>query len=258
MLLSNPHAPPRLVIQVYGRSGIPRAVVKAGLDHEAAVLIEREANFLHVAQSETIPGKLVLPQILGRFQMGEVCAFAMPYIEGHSPRRQDTGQIRNTLSSWLYTDVQAQVSTLPAWQTLTRTAAQGDAFRRIEHLAKLRIHPALFHGDFAPWNVKLSGKNCTVLDWERAGRLGPPAWDYFHYELQPAILVQRKTGNALLQVAENVLASEWVRAYCMKAGLAGNERDWMRAYLIFCEQVLKTKENASEIARTLSHLRESL
>lgn len=46
-----------------------------------------------------------------------------------------------------------------------------------------------------------------VLDWERGELAGIPAWDWFHFVLQPAILVAREDTAALVRRLEGLLAS---------------------------------------------------
>ena len=49
------------------------------------------------------------------------------------------------------------------------------------------------HGDFAPWNMRVSHDGLQVFDWERAGRDLPLAWDYFHFITQAEILLNIRT-----------------------------------------------------------------
>jgi len=60
------------------------------------------------------------------------------------------------------------------------TAARAPARR-----CRSRVYPALTHGDFAPWNVKVSRRQWTVLDWERGELAGRAGWDWFHFVMQP-------------------------------------------------------------------------
>ena len=47
------------------------------------------------------------------------------------------------------------------------------------------------HGDFTPWNCRMSGKRLQILDWEMFSMDGLPLEDLFHFIYQQGILVDR-------------------------------------------------------------------
>lgn len=51
----------------------------------------------------------------------------------------------------------------------------------------------LLHGDFAPWNVRLTPERVFVFDWEYAQTSGNPLQDYLHFHLMPRVLQTRRT-----------------------------------------------------------------
>jgi aminoglycoside phosphotransferase (APT) family kinase protein len=129
-------------------------------------------------------------------------------------------------------------------------------FTRLEkQLAARQVQPALTHGDFAPWNVKVAADGrWVVLDWERGQLTGPPAWDWFHFVIQPAILVEKLSNESLVGRIEDFLISPAFQKYAQAAGLGGREREWMLAYLLYCREVIKPAEGLPQTSRLLDTL----
>jgi hypothetical protein len=254
ILAGNPKAPGRrFLVLVFDPGGKPIAVVKAGLDLKAVKLIEKEVTFLTSATGGT-PG---LPAIRQRFAHGPLSAFATDYVDGESPGPKNSSGIVPLLHSWLYRDRKLRVDELLAWQRLAEAAKDDDLFARVQRrLSSLKVNPAVFHGDFAPWNIKVSRVNdsWTVLDWDRGEWVGPPAWDWFHFVLQPAILVQRQSGRTLARTAEALLASPAFTQYAESANLGSRIREWLLAYLLHCHHVLKPAEGSPRIPELLKLL----
>lgn len=57
------------------------------------------------------------------------------------------------------------------------------------------------HGDFTPWNCKMSGDELYVFDWEMYQEKGLPLEDLFHFVYQQAILVDRVS---VLEIRERI------------------------------------------------------
>lgn len=91
-----------------------------------------------------------------------------------------------------------------------------------------------------------------VLDWERGELAGIPGWDWFHYVIQPAILVDRSPTTDLVQRIERVLSSEPFKAYSARAGIMGCERELVLAYLLHAVEVIKPSEGLAA-TRDLLH-----
>lgn len=254
LLAGNPRAVGRrFLVLVFNAHGQPVAVVKAGTDPAAAELIHREASFLQDAP----PGTPGLPRLRGVFREGYVHALALDFIPGDSPPAHPDGHLEQILNAWLNREPQVKVETLAGWQRLARASQADELFQRLApRLQGLRVHTALFHGDLAPWNIKVSpAGDWTVLDWERGDWSGMPGWDWFHFVLQPAMLVQRQSSPELVRTTNRLLESNAVRNYMQAAGLAGKQREWLLAYLLHCRDVLRPAEGlqqTSELLRLLA------
>lgn len=248
ILAGNPWAPGRrFQILVFSPESKPLAVVKAGTQPAANELIAKEISFLSSIPAE-LPG---VPRVRHQFQEGAIKAFATDFFPGQSPRAGNAAAER-LLSSWLKAGRKLEVRELAAWQRLSRAPTEDALFKQFANLACLRVQAAVFHGDFAPWNIKVSTAGVwTALDWERGESNGPPAWDWFHFVLQPAILVQRQPPARLASVAESLLVSPSFQAYARDAGLMGHEREWLLAYLLYCRDVLRPAEGSPRVVELL-------
>lgn len=53
------------------------------------------------------------------------------------------------------------------------------------------VHCGITHGDFAPWNSRVSNGQLYVFDWEHAEWQVPTGWDAFHFHVQVSNLLTR-------------------------------------------------------------------
>jgi hypothetical protein len=113
----------------------------------------------------------------------------------------------------------------------------------------------MHHGDFAPWNIKVSPAGAwTVLDWERGERTGFPGWDWFHYVIQSGILVGHLPTAVLIQRVESLLSSVAFREYATRGGIQGCERELVLAYLLHVVEVIKPSEGLTPTRELLEAL----
>ena len=59
-------------------------------------------------------------------------------------------------------------------------------------LGRRPLPASLLHGDFTPWNVRLTPERLFVFDWEYAQARGNPLQDYLHFHLMPRVLHPRR------------------------------------------------------------------
>jgi hypothetical protein len=242
VLAGNPRAPGRrFIFLLMNSSGEPHAVVKAAVTESARALTAHEEEFLRAAPAHAGG----LPVIKRGFDSDRVRAFALEFIAGDSPRNVEPRVLRDLLKSWLTTDKRVQVSDLAAWQRLS--AALKDLPFTLSRLAAAKFHPALMHGDLAPWNVKVCSGKWTVLDWERADRMGLPGWDWFHFELQPALLVRHESAAQLLARCEKLLKSSEFLDYATTAGIGSHGCGLLLAYLANCLRVFNQTEGREQL-----------
>ena len=241
ILAGNPMSQgPRLLLLVFDARQRPVAVVKVGLSEQARGLIEKEESFL-----ATVPaGTRAVPRLRGAFQSARLRALALDFFAGDSPRPQQEAALPPLLESWGDPGRTVAVNEAPDWARLEAACSGNDLFAEVAVSLRGRtVHPTIQHGDFAPWNIKVSSTGAwTVLDWERGELTGIPGWDWFHYIIQSAILVGRLPTSGLVRRIEGLLGSEAFQQYAMRGGIVGCERELALAYLLHVIEVIKPSE----------------
>jgi hypothetical protein len=237
VLVGNPHAPgTRFIFLIFDKAGLPACIVKAGLSPEARDLVRREHRFL----SENNHRFSGLPAPLGFSEEPEHTALALPYIEGRSPAADEAAHAAALLSAWRTETDPIPLGALPAWQALDTNDPIFQSLPR--GLTSLKIHPVLMHGDFAPWNVRVSPRGTwTAFDWERGQFPGVPAWDWFHYVVQTSILVRKESPNNILLRLQSLVASGGFQTYAAITGIRSHELSLLGAYLIHASQLRQTE-----------------
>jgi hypothetical protein len=150
-------------------------------------------------------------------------------------------QIGELLGSWLDSSARIRLDESPTWQTVS-TAAAGEAARIQETMGATPFCPAIFHGDFAPWNLRVSNGRWTAIDWERGETGGLPGWDWFHYVVQTRILVEKRSARETLAEVEALFTYAAWQAYARKAAIAGRERALLAGYLLWADEVIRPSE----------------
>jgi hypothetical protein len=60
------------------------------------------------------------------------------------------------------------------------------------------------HGDFVPWNTRLHRNRLSVFDWESASWEAPLCWDAFHFDVEVAHRLGKRTRDEALAYAHPV------------------------------------------------------
>lgn len=251
VLTGNPSAPGRRhVFLLFDSASEPVAVVKAGATSRARELIAHETSLL----STFVSAQTGVPKLSGACDLESASAFAMDFIAGTSPGEDVGDELEKIFSSWVDTGKQIEIGETAAWKRLIQASGAAAMPESVQHLAALRVCPVLMHGDFAPWNVKVSDGRWTVLDWERGERVGIPAWDWFHFVVQPAVLVRRETTEATMVRLEKLFASAEFQRYAERCGIRGSERLLAQAYMEYWIRVTRQTEGLA----LLEALREAM
>jgi thymidylate kinase len=215
-------------------------VVKIGVSPVARELIAAEADFLADAGSSWRG----LPGFRGRLEDERFHSLALDFVPGDSPRRMTPERLGEFLTGWIDESRTVPLDQLPAWQRLRAVAALPTA---IEQCSERTVHPALSHGDFAPWNIKAApgGGAWTALDWERGELSGIPGWDWFHFLVQSAVLVEKCDASSARARLHALLSESSFTAYAHRAGIDGIESALADAYLLYCARVLMPSEGTA-------------
>lgn len=251
VLAGNPNAPGRrFVFLLFDADAKPVAVVKAGSSELAQEFIQHEAALLR-----EFGGKLpALPKLRDESVCNNAVAFSTDFIPGQSPVGDSSEPLETILAAWLDETREVALGELPAWQQLEQTHREAPLPENIRTLASARVRPALMHGDFAPWNVKVAEGCWTVLDWERGDRAGVPGWDWLHFVLQPAILVRRETPEQIIARLERLFRSAEFNRYATRAKITGREWPLAAAYVAYCLRVTRQTEGLSRLAPLLQNI----
>jgi hypothetical protein len=243
-----------LIFLVFNSEQQPQWVIKAGIGGASAALIEHESKVL-----KSLPAHLAgLPARLGDFAQGELRAFAMDYCAGTAPSPNAEAQLSTLLNQWIDPQRELPLLELPAVQELAKACASAPWFNTWrQQVALLRIRPVVMHGDFAPWNIKVSPQtgDWTVLDWERGDVNGVPGWDWFHCVLQPEILVHRRPASAVAARARELLQSAAFQSYARATGINGHEPAMLLAYLAHAVEVIRPAEGLEVTRQVLEEFR---
>ena len=78
----------------------------------------------------------------------------------------------------------------------------------------------LGHGDFAPWNIRITGKKLLVIDWEYGSETHPPLWDLFHFQISSATELRNRSAPGLYRdVTQPGPVREALIQYCAALAL---------------------------------------
>jgi hypothetical protein len=255
MLLGNPHtAGRRFVLLTFDGAGKPLRVVKAGVGSERALeLIQNEAAFLKMVP----PTILRAPVMHGTFAADGIAALALDYAAGSTPALDDISGVPDLLESWLSRERAVRFGDLPVARRLATSARTDAATQRfLLKLNQVSIHPAIHHGDFAPWNIRVNPvtQGWAVLDWERGEPAGPPAWDWFHFVIQPEVLVRRASPETIITRLEKFRRSPSFTRYAAQAGIQSSVDTLLLGYAIHCRDITRQTEGMPTIEGLVERL----
>jgi hypothetical protein len=254
ILCGNPEtAGRRFTILVFGPDRTPAAVVKAGVGEAAARLIDQEATFLKSAPR----GMPAIPVLRSVFHGRNVHALAVNFAPGRTPAAEDYEGVGKLLTSWLDRGELRRLGDLPAWQALEGACRSHPLWEGVAGSLRNRpVRPAIFHGDFAPWNIKVASqdRSWTVLDWERGELVGIPGWDWFHYVFQYAILVSRLPLAGAVQRVHELFHHAAFERYSAAASIDGVQGGLFLAYLICYSTRFGSPKSGADLEELLKQL----
>ena len=91
----------------------------------------------------------------------------------------------------------------------------------------------------------MTPRGWVVLDWERGETPGVPGWDWFHFLIQPRLLVQKMPASQIISDVEHAMAMPEFQDYAAKAKMIGIEKLLAFAYLEYMTNVMPPGENAA-------------
>jgi len=238
LLVGNPNTRgQRCIFLLLDQAGNAVGVVKAGAGPDATALIAHEEAFLKKVPAAT-PG---IPRLRSSYASDRVRALAFDFFRGAVPAKDDWATAGNVLSLWVNSNFTVDVEDLAVWHRLLAAAGR-ELPAKLRELETSKLCPAIFHGDFAPWNMRRTGGEWMMVDWERAELTGPPLWDWLHFIIQPAILVERAAPEAIVHRLRELFQLPLFVEYAAQARIQGLEWPLVHAYLHYCLHVVRQTE----------------
>ena len=244
ILPGNPHGiAPRLVIICPDEKGRPSSAIKAGHLNPARELIQKERTFLASLRSTVF--EQLAPRLLGELETSRVSAFATEFVEGPCPPSGSSNSLGRFLALMIDTRRLRPLLELAPWEKIFPRDLPSD--RMFQKHGQKIVHPCIFHGDFAPWNIRITPDGTwKAIDWERGCLDGIPGWDWFHFILQPAILVKKWKAGRVIELGRQTIASPDFLTYLDEAvpdaGKNGFAEFLLRSYLLYNWHVLQPTE----------------
>jgi hypothetical protein len=240
----------RFVMLLCDQNNKPITIVKVGLQPSAHAVIERECAFIQSLPRNTSGAIEVIDQL----STSALSAFSMPYFEGENAR-SDEG-LENVLRRWLDADPPTPLEDIPIWQETARACAHTESFAPIgKLLGGCRVRTTIYHGDFAPWNIRVNAAGeWKVYDWERGARRGVPGWDWFHFVLQKSVMVQRQSPKTSAVLLERLITSRRFQEYAEAANINSITKPLVLSYLLRQIFVVKPESGISATADVYSLL----
>lgn len=235
-LLGNPDAESRRAIILHAENG-GFLVDKVGLGDKAAMSVSSELGIIN-----TLPdGNVGLPVICGHQEEKTWVSYTTRYFTGRAPKASDQSRIISLLENWVTHSTTKKLGETKQWKQIeeyTKKHDRHELYSKIESASSLDVEVGVFHGDFAPWNIKLSqGGDIHVMDWEYGCAEGPQGWDWLHYMIQQASLVNHMSTADILELCRSWAKSSEGTKLLDSIGWGGHTESWLGSYLVYSSWV---------------------
>ena len=195
----------RLIVQVMGSTGTVLGYLKLPLTEDAERRIRNEARTLlslpgglarHVPDvlfSSEVNGSSTLLLRPGPFKRGPrtLSCMHMDFL-----RKVHRIEHREEDGETFVERIKRRASTSVLLTTEPWRAAVDWATRR---LTGKRVAVSRVHGDFAPWNTRITQEGLFAFDWDRSEEGLPMVWDVLHFQTQVSSLLGSKWKPERLQ-----------------------------------------------------------
>jgi hypothetical protein len=215
-------------------------------------MLEQAADEREAALLSNLPKNVIgCTGITGRLSADTLSAFATAFFSGDS-LDTDLG-IEKLFHAWLNAAPPEPIQNLATWREL-QSVAKGAGLPQWpvlrDALAEQMVRTTIYHGDFAPWNVRMTNlENIRAFDWERGHLKGIPAWDWFHFIVQTSILVKRYSPERGAAELEQLVHSPRFQKYASDAGISEIVEPLLLAYLFDQKLVVQPLEGGEQTDR---------
>jgi hypothetical protein len=231
-MLGNPEAHIRRAL-VVNQQGDDYVVDKVGFGEDAGQSVRSELEVIKV-----LPNHLTgIPVLHGEHKGDNWISYSTSFVEGSSPGRGDDEQVISVLEDWMRDARVMPLSDTRQWQEMSEYASRNNLsteWIRLQNAGLMKLKTGVIHGDFAPWNIKLSSVGeVMVLDWETGYNEGPAGWDWLHYMIQRATLVDNLTADDALKLCRTWGESKRGAKFLNNTGWGGQIELWIGTYLVY-------------------------
>lgn len=190
----------KVILLPVGADGNPVGAIKTAWTPVSVRRIRVEACMLR----KRLP---LMPRFLGLVECKGAAGIAMEYVDGEQPSRDfvNTARGRHCLEELASTE-SGLLLEHPLLERLQTIAGERLA-RLVARCPDLRVRSAVAQGDFAPWNVRVSGTSPRVLDWEYADSEAIEFLDESHWHLRVAQLLDRCNSKKAVWLAVDAMSS---------------------------------------------------
>lgn len=224
VLSGNPAEPGRrFIFGLLDDGGCCRRIVKCAGDAAGRGLIEREAAVL----GEINGGFPSIPKLEATLSISGCSAFSMEFL-GEPDRAPTRSERVDLVGRWIHSGPEVPLESLTPWCAVATPNMDARG---------VMVRPVVFHGDFAPWNIRRHQQDWMVIDWENASFHGPPLWDLLHYEIHEEILVRRAGFKRVRERIHQLLGSRKTAEYLQHCGASKHQELLLRGYFMHLDRI---------------------
>lgn len=231
-LLGNPDSKDRRVI-IARKQGDDVVIDKLGLSQDARESVSAEIKAMRVMPD----GLLGLQELRHSEENVNWCFYTCSMVEGKSPQKSDDSEVLKILDSWLDFAHKKLLQDTGQWEEIYdyikhHHSAKGQDL--LDQCKNLEVLMGITHGDFAPWNIKKTPEDkIAVIDWEFGTDHGPACWDWIHYLIQRAILVENMSSRDAIQACRDWATTTHGKVFIERTGWGCNIERCLGCYLIY-------------------------
>ena len=231
-LLGNPESKVRRVI-LARKTGSEIVIDKIGLSLFARKSVSGEVEIMR-SLPDGLPGLMKIRQ----FEVNDHWSFyACPLVDGKSPEKRHDDLVVSIIRRWFEFAQKKALTETDQWSEIYKFIEDNQlekGYRLLGEGEDIEVMVGIHHGDFTPWNIKITSKaKIVVMDWEYGLCSAPAAWDWIHYLLQRASLVDQISPADALKTCRDWANTAQGKDFMVQAGWGDNVELCIGSYLVY-------------------------
>ena len=228
-LLGNPHSESRKII-AYHSIGDKASVTKFALDSKTTISVSKEMEDLEEINQSLKGASNISNKYLSEDR--SYAYYTVDWVDGRTPRKADNKMLADLIESWIKSNQKVSLGDTDVWQEITRLTSDNEYSEVITELAEKKVLMAAVHGDFSPWNIKISiDGTVNVLDWESYHSNGIAGVDLAHYLVQSKSLISKMWPHEVIDILIFWAKSEEGVEVLDQLGWGDDYLSWIGCYL---------------------------